>query len=384
MIALAIASVAGLSHAGEVSLSTASPTNITVYGTLDGGYMSRSNTSGGYRAAAGASFAGKKSEFSSGIESDSRLGLKGSRALSDGLTAFFQLEAGISIDDGKTILNDGGGNGAFRRKSFVGLAGSPGTLVFGRVDGGRYGIAEKYDPFANGTVANMASTQVHGTRADNAIAYITPTWNGFSVLTAYTTQLIGQENPGNNGDGRLYAIIPSYNNGPLSATIDYEHFETKGAEKYPTKIYVAAGSYDFGVVKIHGYWEKIKTNNYSDLFAHTIGTWSALYDHQSWMIGASAPILGDKAKLRVSYVGLKDKTSLDASCTKFGIGGAYYLDKEHNTHIYSDFARISNKNNGICSITPTPSRTAIDSGGTGSPAAGYGTTGFDVGISYSF
>ncbi|MBK6652381.1 MAG: hypothetical protein IPG40_00145 [Zoogloea sp.] len=38
------------------------------------------------------------------------------------------------------------GNSVFRRKSFVGLAGSMGTVVFGRIDGGRYCVAGKYDP----------------------------------------------------------------------------------------------------------------------------------------------------------------------------------------------------------------------------------------------
>ena len=146
--------------------------SLSIYGTLDGGLLSRSGENGAYAAQAGTRFAGHKSELASGIESESRIGLKGSRDLRNGLTALFQLEAGIAIDDGKSTLSDAEGNSVFRRKSFVGLAGSMGTVVFGRIDGGRYSVAGKYDPFANGTVANMASIQVHGTRADNAVAAI--------------------------------------------------------------------------------------------------------------------------------------------------------------------------------------------------------------------
>ena len=356
---------------------------LTIYGTLDGGYLSRSGDNGAYAAQAGARFAGHKTEITSGIESESRLGFTGSRDLHNGLTALFQLEAGFSIDDGKSTLSDAEGNSVFRRKSFIGLAGRLGTVVMGRIDGGRYSVAGKYDPFANGTVANMASLQVHGTRADNAVAYISPSWNGASFLAAYTTNLVGQESPGNKGDGRLWAFIPSYAKGPLSLTLDLEQLSAKGNEDHKLNILVAGASYDFGAVKLHGYWENIKTNKYQDIFDGTFATYSALLNHRSWMLGLSAPVLGDKARLRASYVALDDKTSLDASCRKWGLGGVYYL-AERSTYVYADVAKINNSANGICSIQPNPARTAVDSGGVGSPAGGYGTTGFDFGISHSF
>lgn len=356
---------------------------LAIYGTLDAGMLSRRSDNGAYTAQAGAAFAGHKSEFASGIDSESRIGFKGSRNLRNGLTALFQLEAGFSIDDGKSTLSDAEGDSIFRSKSFVGLVGSQGTVVLGRIDGGRYSVAGKYDPFGNGTVANMASIQVHGTRADNAIAYISPSWNGFSLLAAYTTNLVGQESPGNEGDGRLWAFIPSYSRGGLDLTLDLEQLQVKGAERHKLNIVVAGASYDFGSLKLHGYWENIKTDNYKDIFNGGFATYNTLFDHRSWMLGLSAPVFGDQAKVRASYVMLKDKTSLDASCRKWGIGGVYYLF-ERSTYLYADVARISNSTNGICSIQPNPARTAVDSGGTGSPIGGYGTTGIDFGISHSF
>ncbi|MDY0037992.1 MAG: porin [Zoogloea oleivorans] len=356
---------------------------LSIYGTLDGGFLSRSGNNGAYAAQAGTRFAGHKSELTSGIESESRLGFKGSRDLRNGVSVFFQLEAGFAIDDGKSTLSDAEGNSVFRRKSFIGLTGQPGTVVMGRIDGGRYSVAGKYDPFANGTVANMASIQVHGTRADNAVAYISPAWNGLSFLAAYTTSLVGQESPGNKGDGRLWAFIPSYSKGGLDLTLDIEQLQAKGSEEHKLNILVAGGAYDFGPVKLHAYWESIKTDNYKDIFDGSFATYSALLNHRSWMLGASAPVLGDKAKIRASYVVLDDKTSLDASCRKWGLGGVYYLS-ERSTYVYADVAKINNSANGICSIQPNPARTAVDSGGTGSPAGGYGTTGFDFGISHSF
>lgn len=356
---------------------------LTIYGILDGGLLSRSGTGGAYAAQAGTAFSGHKSELASGLESESRIGFKGSRTLRNGMTALFQLEAGIAIDDGKSTLSDKEGNSVFRRKSFVGLSGDLGTVVMGRIDGGRYSVAGKYDPFANGTVANMASIQVHGTRADNAVAYISPMWNGLSFLAAYTTSLVGQESPGNKGDGRLWAFIPSYAKGGLDLTLDIEQLQAKGSEEHKLNILAAGAAYDFGPVKLHGYWESIKTDNYKDIFDGTFATFNALLNHRSWMVGTSAPVFGDKARLRASYVALDDKTALDASCRKWGIGGVYYLS-ERSTFIYADVAKINNSANGICSIQPNPARTAVDSGGTGSPAGGYGTRGMDIGISHAF
>jgi predicted porin len=147
--------------------------SLSIYGTLDGGLLSRSGENGAYAAQAGTRFAGHKSELASGIESESRIGLKGSRDLRNGITALFQLEAGIAIDDGKSTLSDAEGNSVFRRKSFVGLAGSMGTVVFGRIDGGRYSVAGKYDLRQR----HGGQHGLHpgaGTRADNAVAYISP------------------------------------------------------------------------------------------------------------------------------------------------------------------------------------------------------------------
>lgn len=178
-------------------------------------------------------------------------------------------------------------------------------------------------------------------------------------------------------------MIPSYSKGGLDLTLDVEQLQAKGSEDHKLNILAVGAAYDFGPFKLHSYWESIKTDNYKDIFDGTFSTFNALLNHRSWMVGASAPILGEKARVRASFVKLDDKTSLDASCRKWGVGGVYYLF-ERSTYLYADVAKISNSANGICSIQPNPARTAVDSGGTGSPAGGYGTRGMDFGISHSF
>ena len=170
-----------------------------------------------------------------------RLGFKGSEDLGNGTKVIFELEAGFLADDGTNSIPGAGGvvpgtGPVFRRHSWVGLTGEWGTVLGGRVDGARYGVAGRYDPFEQGGVANMASLQGHVTRGDNAIAYVTPNIEGLYAVLAYTPSLIGQELLYNTGDIRDWIIQPNYVQGPLSVTLNYEHL-TVHNDANETKIY---------------------------------------------------------------------------------------------------------------------------------------------------
>lgn len=365
-----------------LSTLAAADNSVTMYGVLDFGAVNQSSSSGGYGTLG--TFQGSQQSIASGIAKDTRFGVRGQRDLGNGLTGLFELEAGFRLDDGNTNHNNGTQSGLFRRHSWVGLAGGFGTLLGGRLDGARYTFATKYDAFEGGTVANMASIQVHGTRADNAVLYLSPDFNGFKVAAAYTTQLIGQETAGNRNDLPLVAVFGTYDQGPLSLTLDFEQARQKNnnTDQYKINIWVAGGSYDFGFAKAFGYWESVKNNKADQLFNGTLGGWNALFDHRSWSLGTTVPV-SENGKLRASYVRFEDKTSIDASCNKWGVGYVYNWSKE--LQFYTDFANIKNKTNGICSIAYNATgSSSIDSGGAGTPAGGYGTRGFDLGVTYSF
>ena len=225
-------------------------------------------------------------------------------------------------------------------------------------------------------MANAASLQVHATRADNAIAYITPNFEGLYAVLAYTSSLIGQEAAGNNGDARLWVIQPNYVMGPLSVTLNYEHLSAHNSPvDAKINIYVAGASYDFGVAKLTGYWEHVKTDT-------TAGTPAsgALSDQTSWLIGGNVPIT-ENDSVRASYVDYTDHTAAADSCRKWGIGGRHFLSKR--TNFYADFASISQRDKGHCTIYPTPTAASADAG-SGSNQTGVGTRGFDAGIVHRF
>jgi predicted porin len=353
-----------LAIAGLAAMPAMADDNVTIYGRVDVGALSRGDGDGGTPDL------GTKNEIASGIAAGSRIGFRGTEDLGNGLKALFEVEFGIAVDSGPLT----GGASWTNRHSYVGLTGNFGTVVVGRVDGARYGVATKYDPFASGTVANMSGIQRHATRADNAIAYISPRWNGFGFLGAYTTQLIGQENADNTGDVQLYALMAMYDNGPISVTLDYENAELNDISGVDDlDIYVVAGSYDFGVAKAHAYYEEV------DGFD---GAAAVQMDQKSWMLGVSVPF--GKATAKASYTEVENDLVSDGDCDKFGIGVTYSLSKR--TSLYADYAKISNDSNAACSIGVSGASGTNPQGATpfDSSSAGYGTRGFDLGIAHTF
>ena len=369
---LIVLAIAGLA-AGSAFADTP---NVSVYGSVDYGVLNRGSSSGA--VVNGPS----QTAFNSGIQSGSRLGFKGTRDMGNGNTALFELEYGISIDNNGARSNSTSTNSAnpfWNRHSYVGLTGDWGTAVGGRLEGARYTFSNKYDPFAGGTVGNFASLIGNQARADNAVAYISPTIaGGFSVLAAYVNNLTGGEAAGNNGDARLWAIAPQWNSGPLSATFDYEDATVHGTGG-DIKIVVLGASYDLTVVKLFGYGEHVKAS----------GALAGInLDQKAYLIGATAPI-GSALKLKFSYGDVKDGFTSNNDCKKASVGADYALDK--STNLYADFAKISNQSAAKCTITTSSANysgahaafAGVDTTLAGN-TTGYGTRGIDVGVNYKF
>ena len=289
-IAGAITSIAASSAFADTTITVPSLSpNVSFYGLLDYGYLNQGGNSGA--ALKGPS----TSSFNSGISEESRLGVKGFKDLGNGNKAIFELEYGIAIDNNNQGANNNS-NPFFNRHSYVGFTGGWGTALGGRLEGARYSFQKAYDPFAGGTVGNFGSLIGNQARADNAVAYVSPTFGGgFSLLAAYTTRLTGNEIFGNVGDAQLYAIAPQYNNGAFSATYDYEDATVHGTGG-DIVINVLGASYDLTAIKLFGYTETVKGK----------GALAAIPNQSAYMIGATAPV-SDAIKLKFSYGDVKQK-----------------------------------------------------------------------------
>ncbi|MDR0996132.1 MAG: porin, partial [Zoogloeaceae bacterium] len=183
-----------LAVAGALASAPAlAQTNVTIYGSIDMGFSHR-----GDNVASGVS---SKNAIDSGISAGNRLGFKGTEDLGNGLKALFTLEAGFEADTGDSTQS----KRLFGRQAFVGLTSDTlGTVIAGRIYTPHYSLLSKIDPFAAGTVGQYrnvmnAGLKVGGenvfdpTRVDNTVAYVSPSFSGFNVTAAYSTNAFKQE-----------------------------------------------------------------------------------------------------------------------------------------------------------------------------------------------
>ena len=369
LIALAIA---GLAAAPAFAAD-----NVTIYGILDEGLVFSGGDSGKVTNTK------SRHALDNGVLSPSRLGFKGAEDLGNGIKAIFEIETGLQMDraNAGTTVGQAGGLFSTSRHSYMGLTGGFGTFVAGRLDGVRYANYAKYDQSGAGTARNIASMVNQTDRADNAMAYISPSFSGFSVLLAYSANagLTGlsagttDECVGNVGDGRLLTAQLNYDNGPLSASLDHEEIEQQklaAPQKYKTSNVGAL--YDFGVAKVGLFYDK-----------NTLDVPGArLVDYNVWIASVSAPV-GANAKVFFSYGSVDDKTVANQDGRKWGIGAQYNMSKR--TTLYTDFGQINNRNNGGYVMQVAGNAGAVPglqaaSNGT----ANYGVRALDLGIRHSF
>ena len=162
----------------------------------------------------------------------SRLGFKGSEDLGNGLKAIYQIELQVNSGGG----SDGQGSDSFlsrsSRNTFIGLAGDWGTFLVGRHDtpakmafyaAGNERLGDSVIDLnignnLNGTAATNAPIGVfHEYRADNAIAYVSPNFSGFTFAAAII--------PGEDNDvsGSRDGIADHYS-APGREALDLSHY----------------------------------------------------------------------------------------------------------------------------------------------------------------
>lgn len=370
-----------LAVAGLMAAPAFAQSNITLYGSVDVGVMSRTGDNGGLGSVNG------RTEVGSGLSSSNRLGFKGVEDLGNGLKALFEIEYGFAVDEDTGGSTPSSGVGFTQnRHSYVGLTGGFGTVVAGRLDGVRYGLFNTYDPFAGVGVGNFQQMTIQYDRADNAVAYISPNFGGFGLVLAYATNTQGAEGAGtatcstthggNACDDRLKTIMLTYDNGPVSLRADYETTSTQGKDN--ARLYVATfgGSYDFGVVKVSGVYDIIKgdENSFIGALSNVTTTNAAVagqqYDRRNWFIGVKVPL--GNINLKALYGQTKNKEFNNADAKKIGLGADYALSKR--TALYAEYGHIKNDDSATHQINP------YEAGWAG----GLGTSGYMLGMKHKF
>lgn len=417
LVALAVASIAGAAFAQS---------SVTVYGIVDTGYSNYSNDAPTGKV--------RQSGLSSSNTITSRLGFRGVEDLGGGLKAKFNLEMGISTDDGagQITTNTGNVQGAgsaagslvFSRLAYVGLESSLGEIRLGRdIHPGYYNYVV-FDPFgAVGAAASLPSVQMFDSfistgghiRFSNGINYFLPSnLGGVYGQLAYAPSEVSSNSVATlgasaaapigtlaKGDGESYGARIGYAAGPLNVALGYAVVKASivqfgsvapvGASNDRETINLA-GTYDFGVAKLWGQLARLDVDNY----ANRVGN----VTNKSAMIGVTVPVGPHlfKASYAQAENGGSQALTNQWETKKLGLGYEYRLSKR--TAFYTSAAIVDNKNGGrigvgAISTTNGNFQNAQTASGLSQPNGGVGagggavaadgkSRGIDIGLRHAF
>lgn len=324
LIALAIAAAA--------SGAAFAQTNVQIYGIADVGYVGVDTD--------GANF---KHNINSGVLSTSRIGFKGAEDLGNGLKAIFTLEYGLLLDNNTSIGASTRGV-ANARQQFVGLTGGFGTVVAGRLQ--TAGLDFTVAGSALGGSASLgAINQVNdnsalgnglvnaAARANNAVAYISPSFGGLTLAVNHARAPMGAEGsePAKGTDASASLIAADYQNGAVSAGAVYGVYNQKDAlagllpVKGKAKEWGVRAGYDFGFVKLQAAYQQQKV----DLPAVD-------WKDNKWVLSATIPVTA-KIGVIAEYAQAKVNDGDDKN-KAFTLAATYSLSKR--TTAYAGFVGI--------------------------------------------
>ncbi|MDZ7802714.1 porin [Thiohalophilus sp.] len=292
----------------------------------------------------------------------SRLGFKGQHGVGNDLTLLFQYEAGVDLTGRGTNDGNGGGTGnnlfSTARDSYVGLSGSGGTVLAGRLGVLNQWVYD-FNLFADqvGDLGNIwGGTGIPG-RANGVLAYATPDLgNGVDALVAYVPEsgidnqdhLVVKLNYASDGGLRLGAAHTSLGQG----TGTPEHTAT-----------ALTASYHMGNLTLGGGYQ-----TESDI-GGTAGS-----DRDSFTLGLSYQATSTGV-FKVQYVG-SDADAANSDASQIAVGYDHALDEA--TTLYLAYA--STDNDPLATFTANN----YGHGQAVTPGAGNDPSSISIGVVYKF
>ena len=304
------------------------------------------------------------------FDNSSRVGLRGTEDLGNGLKAIFQIETGVNVDNGSNTGQGGQGNGSTgfwaSRDSYVGLDSNFGRLTFGRQsiyysNGVNAQFSANYIntevPWTDGRA--FGRVRVPASRQSNVVMYTSPTFAGLNGSLYYSpnAQETVQTSTTADTNGNIWGATARGTWGPFYGQLDYVSNEGNTP---------AAGvRSDQSAWKLGASWGYMPGARIG-----LIGTLA--YDNQA--LGLTA---GDKVdqwgwtinwehtfgnfQVMAQYGQLGNLKSCDSDATPgsvscgdsgaraYMIGGRYFMSKR--TWVYASYNGTSNKSNQFADYT---------------------------------
>jgi predicted porin len=323
----------------------------------------------------------KNEEGNNVVHRNSRVGIKGSEDLGNGLKAVYQAEG--------TLANSGR-NGAwsntfaFDRNTFAGLAGGFGTVVMGRHDT-PLRMIQPNDGFADSLLAGNNRSAFNGQdrtmsgedRLDNVLAYISPSFGGVQFAVAGSSATSGAKRTAGTPAEQIDDTDRSSIAGAYSASLSY------GSKK--EGIYAAAAFTHVDETKLDGISAKNKRENiratvqwnksglllnamYNNLSLGKGSTDTYITDvsakdaneADSFTLGAAYKVGAFTPRAKVALISYKNSVTADGvewkkESVSLALGVDYALGK--NTKVYAEYANLDKHNRSFTTTKKNDERT---------------------------
>jgi len=318
--------------------------------------------------------AGTQYQMNQDGNASSRLGFRGVEDLGGGLNASFWIEGAVNPQNG---TNTGQ---TWQRRQTVSLSGGWGEVRLGRDYTSTFWNWTIFDPFGTNGIGNsgnigfitptLPAGGAYGTtvRANNMVGYFLPS----GIAGGLYGQAQVAAGQGSNGN-KYYGFRLGYASGPFNVAGAWGRTQVLGGvpgagqpDQNGTN-WNLGGSYDFGVVKLSGFFGDIKVGDLGQ---------------RNWYIGLQAPV--GLWTIKGSY-GQVDRSGSEPyapanfdgqSAWQLAVGATYDLSKR--TALYATYSHIDNSD-GAAFIVGALNGYA---GGGGAPSSS--SQGFEVGIRHSF
>lgn len=343
--------IIALAVAGLVSGGAFAQTNVTISGQMRVGFESVS--------ASGATVAGANLVSRTRVVDDnSNIKFAGEEALGGGTSAWFQVESAIGTDNnrGTAGANDAATNLTTigTRNTAVGLKGGWGTFLMGKWDAHYNSMASiegagLVDGLALGANSLSMLHRVNGTagagggRLDNVLAYVSPSFSGFSALIAYSTSPTANETTvaGTTQKDSGWNLNLKYGNGPIA--VSYSHLAVNNAASATTDTrgdrLGAAYTFPMGF-KVGLIWDKSK---FSDIAAAVTS-----FDRSAWVLPLSyrtGPHNITFTYAKANKVNTSAGNVADSGSKMTVLGYEYAMSKR--TSVSATYAQINNESAAV-------------------------------------
>ena len=309
-----------------LSGAAAAQSNVTVYGSIDGGLRNLTHTN-----PAGDSLLtiGSNGDFRS-----NRLGFKGEEDVGGGMRVNFVLESGFNTGTG--ALNNTTGI-LFQREAHVGIAGQYGAVDIGHQYTLAYKTALAFDPFIYRYPSiTYALSATAGTRKDNDVQYSV----NVGAVTARAEYALG-EVAGSNRNGATRALGASYDSGALKLGASYTQASTNvGSAALPNyqdfDHYNLGAAYNIGALTAAiGYVSSVQQTTTRDTTSQW--RWAGL----SYKLNSPLSLTAAWYRTKVfSATASAAAAAGDASKNLYMTGLTYDLSKRTNLYAEVDFTRF--------------------------------------------